>query len=68
MNERERVFIVGGAGFIGGHFVDRLLADPGTAAVTIYDNFIRPESHYAHTPSDARLHVVARATPRTCRR
>jgi UDP-glucose 4-epimerase len=34
----DRFFIVGGAGFIGSHFVDRLLADPSTAQVTIYDN------------------------------
>jgi len=31
--------VVGGAGFIGSHFVDRLLAEPGTAAVTVFDNF-----------------------------
>jgi UDP-glucose 4-epimerase len=34
----ERYFIAGGAGFIGSHFVDRLLADPATARVTSYDN------------------------------
>lgn len=38
MNER-RVFIVGGAGFIGSHFTDRLVADTSTAAVTVFDNF-----------------------------
>jgi UDP-glucose 4-epimerase len=35
----SRWFIVGGAGFIGSHFVDRLLADPATDLVTVYDNF-----------------------------
>jgi UDP-glucose 4-epimerase len=36
----ERFFLVGGAGFIGSHFVDRLLGgEPGAAAVTVYDNF-----------------------------
>jgi UDP-glucose 4-epimerase len=32
-------FIVGGAGFIGSHFCDRLLADTSTSRVTVYDNF-----------------------------
>jgi UDP-glucose 4-epimerase len=35
----ERFFIVGGAGFIGSHFVDRLLADADVDRVTIYDNY-----------------------------
>ncbi len=33
-----RFFIVGGAGFIGSHFTDVLLARDGVAGVTIYDN------------------------------
>ena len=33
-----KFFVVGGAGFIGAHFVDYLL-DQGAAAVTVYDNF-----------------------------
>ena len=32
-------FVVGGAGFIGSHFVDRLLGEPEDRAVTVYDNF-----------------------------
>ena len=35
----ERVFITGGAGFIGSHFTDRLLGDPTVRRVTVYDNF-----------------------------
>lgn len=55
----KRYFIVGGAGFIGSHFVDRLLADPGVSAVTIYDNFSSGrEWHYEHHMGDARLQVV----------
>jgi UDP-glucose 4-epimerase len=34
-----RYLVVGGAGFIGSHFVDRLLLDPDAEAVTVYDNF-----------------------------
>ena len=55
----NRYFIVGGAGFIGSHFTDRLLADPETAAVTLYDNFSSGRSwHYEHHLQDERLHVV----------
>ena len=35
----ERYFIVGGAGFIGSHFTDRLLGDSSVNAVTLFDNF-----------------------------
>lgn len=35
----RRVCVVGGAGFIGSHFVDRLLGDPDTNRVTVFDNF-----------------------------
>jgi UDP-glucose 4-epimerase len=56
----QRFFIVGGAGFIGSHFCDRLLApDGGAAGVTIYDNFSSGrEWHYAPHAADARLRVV----------
>jgi UDP-glucose 4-epimerase len=39
MSNGGRYFLVGGAGFIGSHFVDRLLSEPGTDLVTVYDNF-----------------------------
>lgn len=51
--------IVGGAGFIGSHFVDRLLGDEAVRAVTVYDNFSSGrEWHLAHHDSDDRLRVV----------
>lgn len=51
--------IVGGAGFIGSHFTDYLLADPGVAGVTLYDNFSSGrEWHYERYGGDARLRVV----------
>jgi UDP-glucose 4-epimerase len=54
-----RYVIVGGAGFIGGHFTDTLLADPAVSAVTLYDNFSSGrEWHYAHHRADPRLHVI----------
>jgi UDP-glucose 4-epimerase len=55
----NRYFIVGGAGFIGSHFTDRLLADPAVAKVTLYDNFSSGRDwHYEHHRNDERLAVV----------
>lgn len=55
----SRWFIAGGAGFIGSHFTDRLLSDPSTSGVTLFDNFSSGrEWHYAHHSSDPRLTVV----------
>jgi UDP-glucose 4-epimerase len=55
----ESVFVVGGAGFIGSHFVDRLLSDHTTRRVTIFDNFSSGrEWHQAHHHSDPRFGVV----------
>ena len=58
-DDRRRYFIAGGAGFIGSHLADALLADCRTEAVTIYDNFSSGrEWHYeAHGP-DGRFRVV----------
>ena len=54
-----RFFVVGGAGFIGSHFVDRLLRTPGITRVTIYDNFSSGRAwHYEEHLGDERLHVV----------
>jgi UDP-glucose 4-epimerase len=55
----ESYFIVGGAGFIGSHFTDRLLASERTRRVTLYDNFSSGrEWHYEHHRGDPRLNVV----------
>lgn len=56
---RARVCIVGGAGFIGSHFTDALLADDRTEALTLFDNFTSGrEWHYAEHADDPRLRVV----------
>ena len=56
--ERKRFFLVGGAGFIGSHFVDRLLADLDAGAVTVYDDFSSGrERHLEHHAGDERLTV-----------
>ena len=50
--------VTGGAGFIGSHVVDSLLADPATRAVAILDNFSSGRrDHLAHHAQDARLKV-----------
>jgi UDP-glucose 4-epimerase len=54
----RRICIVGGAGFIGGHFVTRLLASDATRRVTVYDNFSSGRQwHLAAHQADARLTV-----------
>jgi UDP-glucose 4-epimerase len=54
-----RYLIVGGAGFLGSHFCDRLLSDPQTAAVTVYDNLASGrEWHVAHHVKDPRFKLV----------
>ena len=55
----RRICIVGGAGFIGGHFVNRFLASGETEELTVYDNFSSGrEWHLAAHQTDARLNVI----------
>jgi len=57
--EASRYIVVGGAGFIGSHFVDTLLGDPSTEAVTVYDNFSSGQNwHIAGHVDDPRFTVV----------
>jgi UDP-glucose 4-epimerase len=57
-------FIVGGAGFIGGHLVDRLLAAPNVSAVTVFDNFSSGRAwHLSGHETEPRL-TVQRETVR----
>lgn len=52
-------FVVGGAGFIGSHFVDALLASPLTRRITIFDNFSSGRDwHFEHHSGDPRLQVI----------
>lgn len=55
----ERTVVVGGAGFIGGHAVDRLLGDPANRRVTVYDNFSSGRDwHLESHTADNRLVIV----------
>lgn len=52
-------FIIGGAGFIGSHFTDALLASQKTRRVTLFDNFSSGrEWHYEAHTGDTRLNIV----------
>jgi UDP-glucose 4-epimerase len=52
-------FIIGGAGFIGSHFTDTLLASPKTRRVTIFDNFSSGREWHCETHvSDRRFRVI----------
>jgi UDP-glucose 4-epimerase len=54
-----RYLIVGGAGFIGGHFSDHLLAQTSVERVTVYDNFSSGrEWHVAAHHDDTRFAVI----------
>ncbi len=55
----SRYFLVGGAGFIGSHFTDRLLASDGVDRVTLFDNFSSGRDwHFDQHAADPRLSVV----------
>jgi len=54
-----RFFIVGGAGFIGSHFTDVLLALDGVQSVTIYDNLTSGrEWHFAKHLANPKFRFV----------
>ncbi len=55
----RRCAVIGGAGFIGSHFVHRLLSDASVEQVTVYDNFSSGQMwHLEPFTSDPRLRVV----------
>lgn len=55
----ESFLIIGGAGFIGSHFTDRLLGDPDVVRVTLYDNFSSGRRwHYEQHTENPRFNVV----------
>ncbi|MGI8956698.1 MAG: NAD-dependent epimerase/dehydratase family protein [Chthoniobacterales bacterium] len=54
-----KAFISGGAGFIGSHLLLRLLRDPETTGVVVFDNFSSGQRSYLQdVTSDMRLRVA----------
>jgi UDP-glucose 4-epimerase len=57
--EWKRVFVSGGAGFIGSHLLRSLLAESGVERVVIFDNFSSGQMSYIQeNASDPRVEVV----------
>lgn len=55
----DSVFLSGGAGFVGSHFVRRLLGRKEVRRIVIYDNFSSgQESYLVEVRADSRLEVV----------
>ncbi len=55
----SRIFISGGAGFIGSHLTHRLLKDAGVERVVVFDNFTSGQHSYiVELMSDRRLELV----------
>ena len=55
----KRIFVSGGAGFIGTHLVASRLNEPGIERVVIFDNFSSgPQSNADRSVSDSRVAVV----------
>ena len=54
----KRLMVIGGAGFVGSHIVDQLLAEQ-PAEVIVYDNFVRgTRANVQQAASDPRVRVV----------
>lgn len=54
-----KVFVTGGAGFIGSHLIGRLLKSEKTERVVVYDNFTSGDRSYLQdAASDRRLSII----------
>jgi UDP-glucose 4-epimerase len=58
IGRKATYLVTGGAGFIGSHLVDSLLAAPATSEVRVLDNFSSGRhEHLAHSQKDSRLKI-----------
>jgi UDP-glucose 4-epimerase len=54
----KRIVLVGGAGLVGSHIVDRLISTPARSIV-VFDNFLRgTRGNLAHVARDAKVEIV----------
>jgi UDP-glucose 4-epimerase len=59
MAQKSIYLVTGGAGFIGSHLIDSLLADAATKEIRVLDNFSSGRrEHLAHHKNDRRLKIV----------
>jgi UDP-glucose 4-epimerase len=54
----KKIMVIGGAGFVGSHIVDQLLAEP-VEQVIVYDNFVRgTRANLAQVAANPRVKIV----------
>jgi UDP-glucose 4-epimerase len=54
----EKVVVIGGAGLIGSHLIDQLIAEP-VAEIVVFDNFVRgTRANLAQAAADRRVRIV----------
>lgn len=56
--DKKRIALIGGAGLVGSHLVDKLLAEP-VAEIIVFDNFVRgTRENLASASRDPRVRIV----------